>query len=400
MFSSLACSCFCQPSITIKMNLITRYLMKSLFIALLFISLSLVFAVWLTQILRFLELVVDSGAPAGTFFHLLALIIPRLLEVILPIGALGAILFIYNKMILDNELIVMRAAGLSQAQLIRPALWLVSLLAIFQFFLVGWISPASHAALQEMRQEIKAQYSSLLIREGVFNRFGDDVTVYVREKDGEGRLKGLMIHQRGQDGAPGSTIIAENGLMVSDIEVIDEENSRETLQIIVSQGSRQERNPRTGHVSRLDFNRYTIDVTPEKREARVRWVEPDERTLTELFFMDESNRRDMSRMSEFKAEIHRRFTTPILLFSFSLTALACLLAGPFDRRGQNKRIMLSIGVVLIIQSAYLSVLAITKDHLWAASLLYAIVLVPVILALMVLHNHALPLSPFKKRGTA
>ena len=105
-------------------------------------------------------------------------------------------------------------------------------------------------------------------------------------------------------------------------------------------------------------------------------------------------------MSEFKAEIHRRFTTPILLFSFSLTALACLLAGPFDRRGQNKRIMLSIGVVLIIQSAYLSVLAITKDHLWAASLLYAIVLVPVILALMVLHNHALPLSPFKKRGTA
>lgn len=376
------------------MTLITRYLIKTLLMGLIFIALSLVFSIWLTQILRFLELVVDSGAPAGMFFSLLSLVIPRLTEIILPIATLGSVLFVYNKLTLDNELIVMRAAGIGPWGLIRPVFYLGTVLVIIQFILAGWVSPLSHAKLQSMRQEIKAEFSSLLIREGVFNTIGKNTTVYARQKGSDGTLFGLLIHQRSDstDGATrlkmqSSTVTAEQGRLI-----IGAPNNPDMVQIILKNGSQQQRNPKTGAVSRLDFEHYALDITPEKREARVRWIEPDERTLNELLSIDESNPRDAQNLNEFRVEIHRRFSSPFLIASFCALALVGLMAGPYDRRGQTKRIVMCIVAAIAIQSLYMMFLSLASSHALAYAGLYGCVIVPLILAYFVLKPAPMPAS--------
>ncbi len=77
------------------------------------LSVCLVFssAVWLVQALRLIDLIVNRGLSIGVFLHLAILIMPRFIDVVLPIAVFVAAQFVYNKLIAESEMVVMRAAG-------------------------------------------------------------------------------------------------------------------------------------------------------------------------------------------------------------------------------------------------------------------------------------------------
>ena len=95
------------------MNGITRYILRQALTIMLFVAVSFTAAVWLVQSLRLIDLIVNRGLSLGLFFYLAVLILPRLIDVVLPIAVFIAILFTYNRLMSESELIVMRAAGMS-----------------------------------------------------------------------------------------------------------------------------------------------------------------------------------------------------------------------------------------------------------------------------------------------
>ncbi len=149
-----------------------RYLLKNLLLATMFTALSLASVIMLTQSLRFLELIINSGASSFSFFVLTLLALPRFFEVILPIALMIGTVFIYNRMSADSEMTVMRASGFSPLRLSRPALMLAVIITVTVFVITAWAAPLSLSKMQTMRVTIKAQYSSLLLRDGVFNQLG------------------------------------------------------------------------------------------------------------------------------------------------------------------------------------------------------------------------------------
>src|SRR3989339_85805 len=189
------------------MIILDNYIIRNLSLALLFVTLSLAGVVFLSQSLRFLEMVMESGASSLSFWILTMLALPRFFEIILPIALMVAVVFVYNRMMLDSELIVMRGAGFSPMMMARPALNLSLVIMIFLWWVTCWLAPVSLRQMQEMRQEIKAQYSSLVFREGVFNTVGDDLTIYVSDRTSEGDLHGLMIHDSRKENRNPVTII-------------------------------------------------------------------------------------------------------------------------------------------------------------------------------------------------
>ena len=95
------------------MNGFTRYVFRQLFVGMILVTAGLTCIIWLSQSLRFVELIVNRGVGVGTFVYLTMLMLPNFLTVILPIALFCVIVFIYAKMITDRELVVMRAAGVS-----------------------------------------------------------------------------------------------------------------------------------------------------------------------------------------------------------------------------------------------------------------------------------------------
>ena len=348
------------------MNIFDRYMLKNLTIATVFVAITLSVIIVLTQSLRFLELVIESGASSSLFWLLTMLALPRFFEVILPISLMAGVLFVYSRMVSDSELIVMRASGASPMTLARPAIVLALMVTLFLIGMTMWAGPKSLRMMQEMRQEIKAQLSDVLFREGVFNRAGSGLTIYVRDKSPSGELLGIMIHDSRDESKSPSTIVAKRGVLV---------NTEEGQQVVVYDGARQQYNMRNQALNRLNFQRYIVDL-PDSEPVRQRWKEPDERTVFELLRPDMEDPADVKSLQDFRLEMHKRILSPFLALVFALISCSVLLMGPFNRRGQGKRILFAVACVTVIEGLYLSVINVARQSDFAQFMAYLLVFAP------------------------
>ncbi len=360
------------------MKIFDYYILKNLLIATAFIAIILTMVIFLTQSLRFLEIVINAGAAGGAFFQLTILALPRFFEVILPLSVMAATLFLYNKMTIDTELIAMRANGYSSFALARPAMILGLITTVGLWGVTMWIAPSSLAKMQAMRQELKAEFSTLLLKERVFNQLGKGLTVYIKEKTSKNEIAGIMIHDTRNKTALPSTVLAKRGIIVA---------SDQGHEVVVFEGSRQSYNPKSGILQKLAFDRYTIAL-PESESTRSRWAEPDERTITQLLNPDKTNKRDLENLREFSIEVHRRLTSPLLSFTFPLIALTILLLGPIDRRGQAIKITTAILLIMLIQGLFLTSYNLARNNNAGLVLMYLLVFMPIFSSLFLLSGHS------------
>lgn len=353
-----------------------RYILKSLGLATIFTSITLAAIILLTQSLKFLELIINAGASSTAFWMLTFLALPRFFEVILPIALMISTIFIYNRMMSDSEVVVMRSAGKSPMELARPAIALGIIVTMILLFITMWLAPVALSSMLKMRQVIKAQYSALLFQEGIFNSLGKDLTVYISDRNSSGEMEGLLIHDSREELPAPVTIIAKRGVIVS---------SDEGQQVLVYDGSRQDFNAKTGALNRLDFERYTIDL-PEAAAVKKRWKEPDERTFWQLLNPNINNANDVKYSNALMAEVHRRIVGPFLALGFVGIVLCCLLLGPVNRRGQAKRIFVAVTSVILLQSLYLMFINNPDHNIFKLVALYAVVFVPLISSMFILSS--------------
>lgn len=361
------------------MKVFDRYVFRNLAIATVMVSVTLTLVVFLSQSLQFLELVLDSSASSASFWLLTILALPRFFEIIMPLATMAAAIFVYNRMTMDSELVAIRSAGLSPMKLARPAILLACMVTVFLWAMTLWVAPKSITGMYQLRQVIKSQFSALLFRDGVFNQVGNGLTVYIRERTREGELRGIMIYDGRKEAKKPSAILATRGLLAEE---------GDGHQVIVYDGSRQEYDPTTRKLQRLNFERYTVEL-PDSSPAEERWREPDERTIFELFYPDEGSKRDMASLRAFHVEVHRRLTAPLLALVFTLISCAGLLLGPMERRGQGWRITACIAGAALLQGLYLASFSLSKHTGWGLPLMYLLVLAPLGLTLFVLSGRAL-----------
>ncbi|WP_198375456.1 LPS export ABC transporter permease LptF [Neoroseomonas rubea] len=327
------------------MTRIDRYIFRQLSIALLAVTVGLAALVWLTQSLRFIELVLDRGLSLVVFVKLTSLMLPSFFAVILPITSFIVVLFLYVRLASDRELVVMRAAGLSQWVLARPAALLATIATGICVVLNIWLVPISHTAFREWQFEIRNQLVGVLLQEGVFSQVGNDLTVYARYRDPDGTLRGILVHDQREDGAP-ITILAEQGRITT-----TPSGPRVTLLNGVRQQVEQApANAAPGtpplRLNLLSFTENSVDLARATRGEESRSRDSRERSIAELLNPDPAEGLRDREIRRYRAEAHQRMSGPLTTFSFALVALAVALTGEFRRHGGGLRIAVGIGIVV------------------------------------------------------
>src|SRR5664279_3182961 len=132
---------------------IDKYVFRQLALALVAVTTGLVALIWLTQSLRFVELVVNRGLSFRVFLELSSLQIPYFVAVILPITTFVVVQFIYQRLAGDRELTVMRAAGLSPLALARPALAVAAVAVAAGYLLNLVVVPAAFTSFRQYQFE-------------------------------------------------------------------------------------------------------------------------------------------------------------------------------------------------------------------------------------------------------
>ena len=92
--------------------------------------------VMLSQFLKFLNQYIGKGFEIANILLLLVLILPPFLIQIVPITLFCTILFVYQKLITDNELVVMETSGIDRLNLAMPAILFAIIKLFFHQFLI------------------------------------------------------------------------------------------------------------------------------------------------------------------------------------------------------------------------------------------------------------------------
>jgi lipopolysaccharide export system permease protein len=369
------------------MNSYTKYVLRQLLAGMLLVSAGLTCIIWLSQSLRFVEMIVNRGLSAGTFVYMTMLLLPNFLTVILPIALFTVIVFTYSKMVTDRELIVMRAAGVGQFGLAKPAIIMTILTLMFGYLLNLYLLPESYRAFRLLQWEVRNTYSHVLLKESSFNPITSTVTVYIRERAPDGQLLGILVHDERDVEAP-VTLMAERGALV---------DSGKGPRVIMYNGNRQT-TAANQNLSILYFDRYVFEVPTSNESISQRFREPRERSMTELINLEDAEGINQHDWGKYKVELHKRIMSPLLGVGFAMIGLACLLYGTITRRSQTMRIITAVGIMISLQGAALGLESVVAKNLALVPLLYGLAIVPIFVGIIMLIKHP-KTSKSKKKKT-
>ena len=329
-----------------------------------FVTAALSAAVWLAQSLPLIDLIINRGLSIDVFLYLAALMLPSFLDIVLPIGVFIAVLFTFSRLITESELVVMRAAGLSPLALAKPVLILAAIAFAVLMGLSAYVLPVTNQAFRDLQFEIRNRFVSSLIQEGTFTTVSDKLTLYIRNRDANGDVVGLLINDSRDPQRP-VTILAERAAFA---------DSPTGPRIVMVNGNRQQFDPQTRKLSILTFARYTLDLDTLQDAPVAQLRLAQERFLPDLFFPPKEL--DPFLRHSFIMEAHQRMLIPLSAFSFALIPIACLLPGEFNRRGQVKRAILAIAAAFLFQTTALAVDDLAARFAPAIPLMYVIDLLP------------------------
>jgi lipopolysaccharide export system permease protein len=320
----------------------TRYIARQIAGALAFVTLALCGVVWLSQSLRFVDLIVNKGLSVGAFLTLTLLLLPTFLALILPIALFCAVLYVYARLMADREVVALRSAGLGPAALARPMLVAALGVTALLYGVMLVLMPAGYRAFKDRQFLVRADLTGVLLQQGTFTDLAEGLTVYVRDVAASGALLGILVHDERETEHP-VTMMAEKGELIA---------TAEGPRLVLEVGNRQGMDAGGVNLSLLYFDRYVLDLEAFAAPGSERWREPRERYLHELLGPPRREE-DVTNAPELRAEAHMRLTAPWGALALGSIALAAALAGEFSRRGGGTRVLIAVGLGIAFEAATL-----------------------------------------------
>jgi lipopolysaccharide export system permease protein len=273
------------------------------------------------NMLRRLEDQLEVGFTATDLVSVFACVVPILAAYAVPIAFLFGALLAVGRLATDGEILALRVCGLGLRAVLLPALVLGALASALTAYLMLDMEHAAHRHLSSLFKEVAARGGAL--EPGRFRTMGDRI-IFVRERDREGHLEGIMISDR-SDPERAFEVFAERGRFV-----FDEEKEEVHIRLFNGDLHVDGGDADPGHYRRLAFARfdYAFDVSDMLRRA-ASLIPPRQMSNAELrAVLARAARGDpLDDMRErnpvaYALEIHRRLALPFAPLVFAPLAVA------------------------------------------------------------------------------
>lgn len=355
------------------MKILNVYIFKQIFIGFLLVCFSLLAMLWLTQSLRFVEMVTRQGLPVYLFAEMTSLLMPRIFNILSPVAAFVAVLFVYNRLIADRELVVMQSAGISPWQNSKAAVFLGILMALFNVFVMNWGIPWSESRFRDLEWRVKNNLTQMVFREGEFTSLKNGITVFIDKHEDDGSVSGIFVSDESKPNVK-VTLTAEKGRIIQ---------TDKGPRILFIKGVRQEMNTKDYKFSTLSFSRYSAEFnnmeSKKKKDQTVR-----EKSVFELLQSGHDSTLDEHMQRKNIVEGNRRLLYPLYNLLFVLLACVGLLVGNFNRRGQTKIITIEVLSMIVILGGDLAFTNLAGRSLMILPLLYLNCLLPLFICFYLL----------------
>jgi len=322
-------------------RVINRYILREISVPFFMILFILTFVLLMGRILQLMDLMINKGIHVTDIGRLVLYLMPSFLTITVPVSLLISILIALGRLSRDNEIIVLKASGLSLYQLM-PSVAFVSLCAfcitaVTGFFLV----PYGNFATKTLLFDIARQKASIGIKERVFNGDFAGLVLYAQElPPQENCMRGVFISDNRTLNEP-TTIIAQRGYLVS-----DPQSMQVTLRL--QDGSIHTADANTVTYKKIDFSSYDINLdlsTSIGNKNETVTKDSKEMSLPELIRESRTPGLKETTVKELIIEIHKKFTMPFACIVFGLIGVPLGISK--HRSGKSRGFVIGLIVIMI-----------------------------------------------------
>ena len=309
------------------MQLIDRYVFRQLLGSTLLATTALIALAVLSQSLSALGLIVDERQNVAIFAKVIALAMPQLIVLILPVGVLLGGLLAMHRLHTDQEIAICFSAGISRRRIMAPGFELAAGAVVVSLVLSLWIQPLCYRALRDTLESVRADLATSLIRPGRFTHPAPGLTVYAQKVDDDGAIHNLFINSVTKAGRD-ITVTAREGRF---------QRRRGAPMLVMRQGANQEFSA-AGILNYLSFDEYVFDLSPVVAMSPHERYKLSDRYPHELFFPDTTEAWARANLDRLTAEGHARIAGSLYNIAFMAMAFATVVGGTFNRFGYSRRI--------------------------------------------------------------
>lgn len=352
------------------------YILKMLAKSLVITSLVATAVACLVYSQRYLDEIVERSFPVILFFEIIVTLMPFLLVVAIPVTLSISIVFIYNKLITDSEILVLRAAGVSQFGLATPAIWLALLATGLSYLMTLYFVPLSYERFKDIETMVRSGQVEISLPARTFNTLERNLTVYFSEELEDGTMRSILVQDNRNTAEP-ITVIAESA------RVSPEDGE---FRIFFWNGVLQRFDREQSQISSISFDQYvlTLNILANGRSLDDRPLEPREMGLAQVIAEQSNPDIGERQRNEATVEVYTRLVSPLLCFTVAMIAVTVMFVGEQVRTRFAKRVFavgLCIAALLLL---FQWLMALTRGNPMFGPLLPVAAILPGVIATIVL----------------
>ena len=194
---------------------ITKYLLLELISPFGLGLLIFTFVLFMQQVLRLIELVINKGVGVGVVLRMIAYIMPSFLVMTIPMAVLVATLSAFGRLSTDSEITAMKASGISLYSLCVPVLIFATGATAITFFFYAEALPWGNRNFRLVLYELARTKAAIALKDKVFDTSYPGLVIYIEEIDAQDVFHGVMLSDT-RDNTNQQVIFADTGRLISD----------------------------------------------------------------------------------------------------------------------------------------------------------------------------------------
>ena len=282
-----------------------QYIFKALLVLFIVTIAFFSFIFLMTQLLDITNYIVNYAVGLGRVLRLLAYNMPFFLQFIIPMAVMIAVLLVFLRMSADNEIIALKASGVSLYKLLPPVLVFGFIACLLTAFMGIYALPAGRLATKSLLYDMALNHLDIGLKQRQFIHSFKDVLLYVNEIDTDSKsLKDVFIEDRRTSNVR-TTVIAPRGRMFF-------KPDQALVLLRLENGTIHQVDVQQGTATAIQFASYDIrlDIPKPHRRASGKVKDEEEMNLSELYQAIRHPQKKDDQYYITLMEWHKKFSLP------------------------------------------------------------------------------------------
>lgn len=296
-------------------SIISRYIFAELIPPFAVNLLFFTFIFIMAKLLKIINLIVNYHAGIGAVGLIILYAMPQFMMFIFPMAIMMSVLLTLIRMSGDQEVVAMKAGGVSLYRLVTPVMVFCLAGCLLTFVMTLYGKPWSKYAVKQLTYRLAASSFDAALKERSFIGHINGLMIYISEMDIRDReMKDVFIEDARNPGLI-VTIVAPNGKIYKD------DDSR-SIRLRLTNGVINQADPNSHSASHTQFGTYDLrlDLDELIGSPRIRKKE-DEMYLGELIDYLDNFEGKQRRYHKALNELHIKFSVPFAALALGLIAI-------------------------------------------------------------------------------